>query len=111
MSIQHIAKYQFESNVLNSEDFVIVDFWAPWCKPCVTMGKTLSEINITYKGTLKIYKINVDDEPELARAFGVQSIPTIIMFYKGKPFGRVVGSTTIQNLIGEIEKAKKSAGL
>ena len=111
MSIRDIPKHEFESLVLNSDDFTLVDFYAPWCKPCAVIGEILSNLNVRYKGTLKIYKVNVDDEPELAKAFGVQSIPFIGLFYKGKLFNKIVGSITENDLLGKIEQTKKMAGV
>ena len=81
----------FETEVIGSEIPVLVDFWAPWCGPCKMLGPVISQIAEENEGKVKVGKVNVDEEDELAERFGVQSIPTIILFKNGEEAARQVG--------------------
>ena len=78
-----LTKDNFDSEVINSNIPVLVDFWASWCGPCRMLAPIIAEIAGEYDGTIKVGKVNVDDEPELAAAFGVQSIPTVVVIKNG----------------------------
>ena len=79
-----ITKDNFEREVLLSEKPVLVDFWASWCGPCKMLAPIIDEIAEEYADTVKVGKVNVDDEGELAMKFGVMSIPTVILFENGE---------------------------
>ena len=86
-----ITKQNFEQEVLRSELPVLVDFWASWCGPCRMVAPIVAEIAAEKAGKVKVGKINVDDEPELAVQFGVASIPTLMVFRDGKCAQTAIG--------------------
>lgn len=91
MSVVTITKDNFNEEVLNSEKPVLVDFWAEWCGPCRMVGPVIDEI-AEEESTIKVGKVNVDEEPELASQFNVMSIPTIIVFKNGEVAKTTVGA-------------------
>jgi len=86
-----ITKNNFEEEVLRSEIPVLVDFWASWCGPCMMMAPEVEKLAEEKAGIIKVGKVNVDDEPELAAKFGIMSIPTIIVFKNGEKANTAVG--------------------
>ena len=87
-----ITKENFESEVLNSAVPVLLDFWATWCGPCMMIAPTLEEIARENEGKLKVGKINVDEQMELAMQFGVTSIPLLVVMQNGQPVKKAVGA-------------------
>jgi thioredoxin 1 len=105
---EFLAKFtdaNFEQEVLKSEKPVLVDFWAPWCGPCRAVGPVVEELAETYKGRVKVGKINIDDNPSTATAYGVMSIPTLILFNKGAIMDKLIGLSPKERLEGLIKKA------
>ncbi len=86
-----ITKNNFENEVLKSEIPVLLDFWASWCGPCRMLAPVVEEIAEEYDGKAKVGKVNVDDEQELASAFGIASIPTVVVIKDGKIADSSVG--------------------
>ncbi|MBY3537995.1 thioredoxin [Rhizobium laguerreae] len=93
MSICKVDKESFQSEVLESEKPVVVDFWAAWSGPCIMIAQVLEEIAVELEGKVKFVKLNVDENPELASQFGVESIPTLAIFKRGELVDKLVGAT------------------
>ena len=98
-----VTKENFETEVLESKIPVIVDFWATWCGPCRMVAPVLEEIAKEFEGKIKVGKVNVDEQPELAAAFGVESIPTLAYFKDGKAVKGTVGYHTKEQIIEKFE--------
>ncbi len=88
----------FETELLKSEVPVLVDFWATWCGPCQMQGPVVEQAAEEMAGTVKVGKLNVDEEGSIAQQYGVMSIPTLIVFKNGKEVGRAVGFQTMEQL-------------
>ena len=91
MSVTNINKNNFQNEVLNSEKPVLLDFWAPWCGPCRMVSPIVDEI-AAERRDIKVGKVNVDEQPELAGQFGVMSIPTLVVMKGGKVANQMVGA-------------------
>lgn len=91
MSVLNIDNTNFEAEVLNSSKKVLVDFWASWCGPCRMVGPIVEEI-ANERPDIKVCKINVDEQPELAAKFGIMSIPTLMVFENGKVVNQSAGA-------------------
>lgn len=87
-----ITRENFENEVMKSNIPVLIDFWAPWCGPCRMMGPIIEQLAEEYEGKAKVGKVNVDEEDELSQAFGVMSIPTIVLVKDGKVVKQAVGA-------------------
>ena len=98
-----LTKENFESEVLRSDKTVLVDFWASWCGPCMMLAPTIAEIADEYADTVKVAKINVDDAQELALSFGVESIPTLMVFKDGKVINTSVGGRSKEQIVEMFE--------
>ncbi len=91
MSIINISTSNFQDEVLRSDRTVLLDFWAPWCGPCRMVGPILEEI-AQERADVKVGKVNVDEQPELASQFSVMSIPTLVVMKDGKVVNQTVGA-------------------
>ena len=91
MAILHITKENFDKEVLKSDVPVLDDFWADWCGPCKALGPILEEVESELAPGVKIAKINIDEQEELAAQFRVMSIPTLLLFKNGQPVEKSVG--------------------
>ncbi len=93
MATVKVDKTNFKSEVLDSTVPVVVDFWAEWCGPCKMIAPSLEEISNEMAGKVKVAKLNIDENPELASQFGIRSIPTLAMFKAGAVFDMKVGAS------------------
>jgi thioredoxin len=87
-----ITESTFQTEVLESEGPVLVDFWAEWCGPCHAVAPVLDQIAEERAGELRLVKVNIDEEPELAQRYGIMSIPTMILFEGGEPKAAALGA-------------------
>ena len=94
-----IANANFEEEVLKSELPVLVDFWAAWCGPCRMLAPAVAQIAAECEGKVKVGKVNVDEEPELAQRFGIMSIPTVLVFKDGKKTEQSIGLVPKEKLL------------
>ncbi|MEJ5251813.1 MAG: thioredoxin [Chthonomonadetes bacterium] len=103
MSATHVTTDQFDTEVLQSSVPVLVDFWAVWCGPCKAIAPHVDAISQEYAGRAKVVKVNVDEEPELALRYGIQSIPTLLFFKDGKVQDMIVGVVPKQTIVQKLE--------
>ena len=94
-----VDKFNFVDEVLNSDLPVVVDFWATWCGPCMMLAPTLERFAEKYEGKVKVCKINVDEENELAVNFGIVSIPTLLLFENGEVTKKSIGNVNEEELV------------
>lgn len=104
MAVIHLTKHNYQKEVLESEQPVLIDFWAPWCGPCRMLGPTVEELSQDLEGKVKIAKINVDEEQELAQAFRVMSIPMLAVMRGGKLISSSVGLKPKAKIMKMLEK-------
>ena len=93
-----ITDQNFETEVLESDTPILVDFWAEWCGPCRALAPTIEELSSDYEGRLKVAKLNVDENPVSASSFGIRSIPTLIIFENGVEKDRILGALPKRNI-------------
>ncbi len=94
----------FDKEVVTSSIPVLLDFWAEWCPPCKMIAPLLEQLADEYKGKVKIMKVNVDEEPDLATKFGITNIPTLLFFKAGNPHEKIVGAVPKQKIKDILDK-------
>jgi thioredoxin 1 len=102
--VTEIKEADFQELVLNSELPVLVDFWAPWCGPCRMVAPVVAEIAEKYDGKVTVFKLNTDENPQIASQYGIRSIPTLIIFKDGEKKETVVGAVPKSTLSEHLEK-------
>ncbi|OBZ93731.1 thioredoxin [Pararhizobium polonicum] len=105
MATVKVDTSNFQDEVLNSVEPVIVDFWAEWCGPCKMIAPSLEEISVELAGKVKVVKVNIDENPEIATQYGVRSIPTLAMFKAGEVADIKVGAAPKTALTSWISNA------
>jgi thioredoxin 1 len=103
-NLPDVTDANFQAEVLESTDPVLVDFWAPWCGPCRVIAPSLEEIN-EEQSNLRVVKLNVDDNQQTAARYEVMSIPTLILFKGGQPAKKIIGALPKKRLVQELEPA------
>ena len=103
-NVTEVSDSSFENDVLNSDQPVLVDFWASWCAPCRMLAPTVEAVADKYAGNARVVKLNVDDNPSVSQRFGIKGIPTLILFKNGREEERVVGATSEDAISRMIEK-------
>lgn len=101
--IGDVTDQDFEDRVLKSEEPVLVDFWAEWCVPCHMVSPVVEEIGQEKGESLRVAKLNIDENPEVTRRYGVMSIPTLMLFKGGEEKARMVGARGKEALLKEID--------
>ncbi len=97
-TISHATDETFKTDVLESKGAVVVDFWAPWCAPCRTLGATLEAVAPEFDGAVRVVKVNVDENPATSEQFGIRSIPALFFFKDGAPIGATAGALPAEAL-------------
>lgn len=109
MASKAVTDASFASDVIDSGDVVLVDFWAEWCGPCKQIGPALEEISEEYEGKLTVAKINIDDNPETPGKFGVRGIPTMMIFRDGELAATKVGAAPKGQLVAWVNQVLNGA--
>jgi thioredoxin 1 len=104
MSIE-VNEVNWEKEVIQSEIPVVADFWAAWCGPCKLMEPIFEKMAEKYRGKIKFVRLNVDHNPEITSRYGIMSIPTFIIFKKGKEYARLVGAIQSKKFENFVKKA------
>jgi thioredoxin 1 len=103
-NVQEVSDLSFEGDILKSSVPVLVDFWAPWCGPCRTVGPIVDDLANQYAGKLKVAKVNVDESQQVAFQYQVTSIPTFILFKGGQVADRVLGALPRSEFVKFIDR-------
>ncbi|MEM4332402.1 MAG: thioredoxin [Candidatus Micrarchaeia archaeon] len=101
--VDELNSQSFDTAIKDGK-FVLVDFWAPWCGPCRAVAPIVEKIAEIYSGKLKVYKVNVDEAPELAQRFGIMGIPSLMLFKDGQLKDKIVGAMPLEGLRKFIDK-------
>ncbi|MEE8450525.1 MAG: thioredoxin [Thermoguttaceae bacterium] len=105
-NVNELTDANFEAEVLKSSEPVLVDFWAPWCGPCRMIGPVVEELATENGDSVKVGKVNIDDNPDTAAGYGVSSIPTLMIFKGGEVVDRFVGVQQKTRLQEALDQAK-----
>jgi thioredoxin 1 len=103
--ITHVTDSTFNEKVLNSDKPIFVDFWATWCGPCKMLAPVIETVSQNLEGKVEIAKVDVDQNPQISQTYGITNIPTMILFDKGKPVGKLVGFRPADQIEASIKGA------
>jgi thioredoxin 1 len=103
-NVKDVNDNSFERDVLQSDQPVLVDFWAAWCGPCRMLAPTVEAVAEKYAGSARVAKVDVDENPSISQRFGIKGIPTLILFKDGKEVERAVGATSKEAISRMIDK-------
>ena len=103
-NVKSIDENEFEQSVLRSQRPAVVDFWAPWCSPCLRMAPVFEAAAAQHAGTAAFFKVNIDDHAALIGRYGIQSVPTLILFKEGVEKERLIGTADLEKIAGLIER-------
>lgn len=102
MAIIEVNSASFESEVLQSDKPVLIDFWAPWCGPCKALGPVIEKLATEVGDSVKICKINIDESPDIAGKYSIMSIPTLLIMKDGEPVDQLVGLVQKRKIMGKL---------
>ena len=106
--VTHVTTQRWDTEVLKSDIPVLVDFWAEWCGPCRMVGPAVEQVGKIMAGKVKVAKLNVDENQEIAMRYNVQSIPSLLLFKGGKEIARTIGAAPKETYLKFIENSLKS---
>jgi thioredoxin 1 len=106
--VTHVTTQRWDAEVLRSDVPVLVDFWAEWCGPCRMVGPAVEQVGNIMAGKVKVTKLNVDENQEIAMRYNVQSIPSLLLFKGGKEIARTIGAAPKETYLKFIENSLKS---
>ena len=108
MKVQQVQDTTFDQEVLECTKPVLVDFWAPWCGPCRMVASVIDEIADEYGDSIKVVKVNTDENPGTAALYGIRSIPTLLIFNDGSRIDAIIGAIPKSTLANRIQKCLES---
>jgi len=107
LKVKQIKDTTFDKEVLECSKPVLVDFWAPWCGPCRMVGPVIDEIAVEYTDSIKVVKVNTDQNPSTAASYGIRSIPTLLIFDKGDVVDTIIGAIPKSTVVNRIQECLK----